>query len=88
MCKAGLRARQFCRMAFPNQEVQWHINAAALAYRCGGSSGFVLCERTAFPFHCGRVAAHSTSHEVLSLGESGAHYKHIRSDIVGIMIQG
>jgi hypothetical protein len=38
----------------PGQKIQWHFDEAALAYRCGGSSGFVQysCKggHTAFPF--------------------------------------
>jgi hypothetical protein len=52
--RAGFRACKSCFIAFPDIQVQWHSDEAALAYRCGGSSGFVRysCKgrRTAFPF--------------------------------------
>jgi len=49
--QAGLRAGKSWRAAFPGKS-QWLRGAPALAYRCGGSSGFVR-GRTAFPFHRG-----------------------------------
>jgi len=36
--QAGIRARKSWRVAFPGW-TQWHDDAPALAYRCGGSSG-------------------------------------------------
>jgi len=37
--KAGLRACEFWRAAFPSREAQWHCGAPTLTYRCGGSTG-------------------------------------------------
>jgi hypothetical protein len=53
--QVGLRARERAvaalarRIAFP-RVTQWPIDPPALTYRCGGSAGMVLEERTGFPF--------------------------------------
>jgi hypothetical protein len=51
----GLRVRKILALPPSRAKTQWHSSNAALAYRCGGSSGIASWgTRTAFPFHCPR----------------------------------
>jgi len=42
--QAGIRACKFWSAAFPWSS-QWHVGRPALAYRCGGSTGFAPVSR-------------------------------------------
>ena len=62
---------------------QWRLDAAAHAYRCGGSSGFALSGAPLSRFTAAGIPARSTSREVRRpWGRRGADYSSGRRGVI------
>ena len=82
MSMAGLRAWKFCCLAFP-EYLQWHCEAAALPYRCGGSAGIDFLDRNIAP--ASRFIRHEDScadtTNTLSFNNATCNFLQLTNDI-------